>query len=328
MSTSVTLAALSPEFSRFVQALIEGLSLAAIYALLALGFVIIYKSTNVLSFAQPAFLLFGAYAASYVSMTLGWGFWPGVIIGIGAAAFLGAASERAVIRPMIGKPAFAVAILTIGLDIAIRVVTNQLIGTDVRAIGTPNPAGIGAPLLPWGSEPWRLGATDGIGGVVVQPRVVALVITTVILVSGLVLFFQRSRMGLAMRAAALDQEVTQAQGVSVGRVFSLAWILGGALAAVAGIMGATSFTGLTQSNFIVALKALPVIVVGGLDSIGGAILGSLIIGMSEALTSTYQAQYAPWLGGNFSQVVPWVVMLVVLLVRPYGLFGTEEVERV
>lgn len=328
MIGSVSLAAMSPELSRLLQAVVEGLSLAAIYALLALGFVIIYKSTNVLSFAQPALLLFGAYAASYASMTLGWGFWPGVTIGIAAAALLGAVSERTVIRPMVGKPVFAVAILTIGLDIAIRVVTNQLIGTDVRAVGTPNPAGIGAPVLPWGNEPWRLGATDGIGGVVVQPRVLALVLTTTVLVTGLLVFFQRSRMGLAMRAAALDQEVTQAQGVNVGRVFSLAWILGGALAAVAGIMGASSFTGLTQSSFIVALKALPAIVVGGMDSVGGAIVGALIIGMTEALTSSYQSQYAPWLGGNFSQVVPWVVMLVVLLVRPYGLYGTEEVERV
>lgn len=327
MIDSVILA-MSPELSRLLQAVIEGLSLAAIYALLALGFVIIYKSTNVLSFAQPALLLFGAYAASYTSMTLGWGFWPGVTIGIGAAALLGAVSERTVIRPMVGKPVFAVAILTIGLDIAIRVVTNQLIGTNVRAVGTPNPAGIGAPLLPWGNQPWTLGATDGIGGVVVQPRVLALVLTTTVLVTALLVFFQRSRMGLAMRAAALDQEVTQAQGVNVGRVFSLAWILGGALAAVAGIMGASSFTGLTQSNYIVALKALPAIVVGGMDSVGGAIVGALIIGMTEALASTYQAQYAPWLGGNFSQVVPWVVMLVVLLVRPYGLYGTEEVERV
>lgn len=135
-------------------------------------------------------------------------------------------------------------------------------------------------------------------------------------------------MGLAMRASAVDQEVAQAQGVDVGRVFSIAWILGGFLAAVAGVMGATSFTGLTQSNFIVALKALPAIVVGGLDSIVGAIVGALIIGLVEAFTSTYQAQYAPWLGGNFSQVVPYVVMVVVLLVRPYGLFGTKEVERV
>jgi len=322
------LAALSPETTRFFQSLVEGLSLAAIYALLALGFVIIYKSTQVLSFAQPALLIFGAYAASYVSVTLGMGFWAGVAAGLLFTAGLGAASERIVLRPMVGKPVFAAAILTIGLDITIRVFVNDLIGVNVRAIGTPVEEGFGAPGLPWSSTPLRLGGVDGVGGVVVQWRIIALLITTAVLVTGLLIFFQKSRMGLAMRASAVDQEVAQAQGVDVGRVFSIAWILGGLLAAVAGVMGATSFTGLTQSNFIVALKALPAIVVGGLDSIAGAIVGALIIGVVEAFTSTYQAQYASFLGGNFSQVVPYVVMVVVLLVRPYGLFGTKEVERV
>lgn len=314
--------ALAPEWTRFLQALVEGLSLAAIYALLALGFVIIFKSTQVLSFAQPALLIFGAYMASYVSVTLGLGFWVGVVIAVAATAALGAASERVALRPMIGKPVFAAAILTIGLDIAIRVVVGDLIGANVRGIGTPVTEGFGAPTVPWGNTPLNW------GGVIVQPRVVALVITTAVLVTALVLFFNKSRMGLAMRATAIDQEVAQAQGINVGRVFSIAWVLGGVLAAVAGIFSATAFAGLTQSNFLVALKALPAIVVGGLDSIKGAIYGALIIGVAEALTSTYQAQYASFLGGNFSQVVPYVVMLIVLLVRPYGLFGTREVERV
>jgi branched-chain amino acid transport system permease protein len=317
-----TVAALAPEWVRFFQALTEGLSLAAIYALLALGFVIIYKSTQVLTFAQPALLLFGAYAASYVSVTLGYGFWVGVVVAIVVAAALGAGSERIALRPMIGKPVFAAAILTIGLDIAIRVVVNDLIGPNVRGVGTPVTEGFGAPSVPWGNTPVNW------GGVIVQPRVIALVITTAVLVAALMTFFNKSRMGLAMRATAIDQEVAQAQGINVGRVFSIAWVLGGALAAVAGIFGATAFAGLTQSNFLVALKALPAIVVGGLDSIKGAIYGALIIGIAEAFTATYQAQYASFLGANFSQVVPYAVMLIVLLVRPYGLFGTKEVERV
>lgn len=325
-------AALAPDLVRFLQAMTEGLSLAAIYALLALGFVIIYKSTQVLSFAQPALLLFGAYIASYVSVTLGWGFWPGIVVAIAAAAALGAGTERVALRPMIGKPVFAAAILTIGLDIAIRVVVGDLIGVNVRGIGTPVTEGFGAPRVPWDELMVRLTVNETTavnwGGVVIQARVFALIITTALLVTALIVFFNRSRMGLAMRATAIDQEVAQAQGINVGRVFSVAWIMGGALAAVAGIFGATAFVGLTPSNFLVALKALPAIVVGGLDSIKGAIYGALIIGVAEALTATYQAEFAPFLGANFSQVVPYVVMLVVLLVRPYGLFGTVEVERV
>lgn len=317
----MTIAALSPQWVRFFQATAEGLSLTAIYALLALGFVIIYKSTQVLSFAQPALLIFGAYIASYVSMTLGWGFWPGIVIAIGVTAMLGGVSERVALRPMLGKPVFAAAILTIGLDRAIRVIVNDLIGVNIRAIGTP-PEGFGAPGVPWGNTPLNL------GGVIIQPRILALVGTTVVIVSALGLFFKYSRLGLAMRATALDQEVAQAQGINVGRVFSTAWVLGGVLAAVAGIFGAMGFSGLSQSNYLAALKALPAIVVGGLDSVPGAIIGAFLIGMTEAYTATYQSQYASFLGPNFSQVMPYVVMLVVLLVRPYGIFGTEEVERV
>lgn len=322
------LGAFSIETSRFFQAVIEGISLAAIYTLIALGFVIIYKSTQVLSFAQPALLMVGAYLASYVSITLGYGFWVGIASGIILTGFIGYLSERAVLRPMVGKPVFATAILTIGLDIAIRVVAGDLIGANLRSIGTPVTDGFGAPKLPWGDTPIRLGDLDGIGGVVIQPRVIAIVLTAVVVVVALLVFFRKSRWGLAMRGSSFDQEVALAQGVNVGRVFSLAWIIGGALASTAGILAATSFTGLSQSSYLIGLKALPVVVVGGLDSIGGAIVGALIIGMAESFTSTYQAQYLPWLGDNFAQVVPYVVMVIVLLFKPSGLFGTEEVERV
>ncbi len=321
-------AAFDPATSRFLQTIVEGISLAGIYVLIAIGFVIIYKSTQVLSFAQPALLIIGAYLASYASITLGYGFWVGVGTAVLLSGFVGYLSERAVVRPMVGKPVFATAILTIGLDIALRVVASDLIGTNVRAIGTPVTSGFGAPKLPWGDTPIRWGDLNGIGGVIIEPRVVAIVLTAAVAVGGLMIFFNRSRWGLAMRGSSFDQEVALAQGVNVGRVFSLAWIIGGALAGIAGVLAATSFTGLAQSSYIIALKALPVVVVGGLDSIGGAILGALIIGLAESFTSTYQAQYLPWLGDNFSQVVPYLVMVIVLLVRPYGIFGTEEVERV
>jgi branched-chain amino acid transport system permease protein len=327
-SVVLPLAAFAPETSRFLQTVVEGISLAGIYVLIAIGFVIIYKSTQVLSFAQPALLIVGAYLASYVSITLGYGFWVGVTIAVALSAFVGFLSERAVVRPMLGKPVFAIAILTIGLDIALRVVVGDLIGVNVRAIGTPVTSGFGAPKLPWGDVPIRIGGVDGIGGVIIEPRVVAIVLTATVAVLALVIFFNRSRWGLAMRGASFDQEVALAQGVNVGKVFSLAWIIGGALAGVAGVLAATSFTGLSQSSYVIALKALPVVVVGGLDSIGGAIVGALIIGLAESFTSSYQAQYLPWLGDNFSQVVPYLVMVIVLLFRPYGIFGTKEVERV
>jgi branched-chain amino acid transport system permease protein len=140
-------------------------------------------------------------------------------------------------------------------------------------------------------------------------------------------FFKYSRLGLAMRAASFDQETALAQGVSVGTVFALSWAMAGGLAAIAGTFVATG-AGVDDNLWIIGLKALPAIILGGLDSLGGAVVGGLVVGLVESLVATYQADLAPWLGQNFAVVSPYVVMLLVLLVRPYGLFGTREVERV
>ena len=211
---------------------------------------------------------------------------------------------------MVGRPVFTIAIITLGIDIALRVVVNGFIGLDVRQVDDP-----------WGLSTWTLP-----GGIVVEQRHVATAVVTAVLVLALFGFFRYTRMGLAMRAASFDQEAALAQGVSVGAVFALSWFIAAALAAAAGTFAAMA-GGVTESLWLVALVALPVIILGGLDSLAGAVVGGLIIGAVQELAATYQGE-APWLGGNFSVVTPWVVMLVVLLVRPYGLFGTREVERV
>ena len=296
--------------TQFLQATVTGLSLASIYILLALGFVIIYKSMQVLSFAHPALTIAGAYIISLLATEVGLSFWVAVPLGALAAGVLGWLSERITVRPMVGKPVFAVAILTIGLDIALRTPVTTLIGLQFRTVGDP-----------WGFNTWQL------GDVIVQQRSGAMVVTALAVVVVLFAFFRYSRVGLAMRATAFDQETALAQGINVGRIFSLAWFLAGAMAALAGMFASTALAGLNQSTWVIALKALPAIVIGGLDSVGGAVIGGLVIGLVEAYTATYQPQYAAFLGSNFSQVIPYVVMLVVLLVRPYGLFGTKEVER-
>jgi branched-chain amino acid transport system permease protein len=297
--------------TQFLQATATGLSLASIYILLALGFVIIYKSMQVLSFAHPALTIAGAYMVSLLATEAGLSFWLAVPVGLVAAGVLGWFSERVFVRPMIGKPVFAIAILTIGLDIALRTPVTTLIGLQFRTVGDP-----------WGFNTWQW------GDVVVQQRSGAMVVATTLVVLALFTFFRYSRMGLAMRATAVDQETALAQGINVGRIFSVAWVLAAALAALAGMFASTGLAGLNQSTWVIALRALPAIVIGGLDSIGGAVLGGLVIGLAEAYTATYQPQYASFLGSNFSQVMPYVVMLLVLLIRPYGLFGTREVERV
>jgi branched-chain amino acid transport system permease protein len=160
----------------------------------------------------------------------------------------------------------------------------------------------------------------------VERRHVAMVLATAVLVAALFAFFRYTRMGLAMRAASYDQEAALAQGVSVGAVFAVSWFLAGALASVAGTFVAVG-SSVNEQLWLIALTALPVIILGGLDSLLGAVVGGLAVGTVQELAATYQTSF-PWLGENFSVVTPYVVMLIVLLVRPYGLFGTREVERV
>lgn len=291
----------------FLQSLVRGLGAGSVYSMLALGFVIIYKSTRVISFAQPAFMLAGALLVSHLATGLP--FFVAVGIGTVLIALLGLGVERTVLRPMVGKPVFAISVITIGVDVVIRVVANGFIGLDVRQVGDP-----------WGLK------TVSVLGVDVQERYLAMFATTLVLVAVLFAFFRHSRVGLAMRAVAHDQEVALAQGISVGSVFALSWAIAGGLAAIAGVFVATG-AGVDQQIWVIALKAFPAIILGGLDSLGGAVVGGLAVGVVESLVGTYQGDVAPWLGPNFALVAPYVLMLVVLLVRPYGLFGSREVER-
>ena len=291
-----------------LQILTRGLGIGSVYALLALGFVIIYKSTRVISFAQPAFMLAGAVMVSYFVGPLGFFVaLPAAALGTGLLA-LGV--ERVAVRPMIGRPVFAVAIITLGIDVVVRVLTNPFIGIQLRHVG----------------DPWGLKSTR-IAGVEVQQRHVAMIVTTAVLVTALFAFFRFTRMGLAMRAAAYDQEAALAQGVSVGAVFALSWGFAGALAAVGGTFAAVGGS-VEHTLWLIALVALPVIILGGLDSLPGAVIGGLVVGVVQELVAEYQRLFPAWLGGNIAIISPYVLMLLVLLVRPYGLFGTREVERV
>jgi branched-chain amino acid transport system permease protein len=306
--------------TEFFEAVLRGLGNGSIYALLALGFVIIYKSSGAISFAQPALMMTGAVVTSYVAPAL-----AGVVLGalaffvsLTAAALLTAllamVIERLAIRPMIGRAAFTIAIITIGIDIAVRVVTSGFIGLGARPV--PNP---------WGLERAEL------LGLQVQQRYLVAIGVLLVVVGLLTLFFRYTRHGLAMRAAAFDQEAAMTQGISVGAVFSMSWAIAGALAAIAGTLLATS-AGVDRQIWIVALVALPAIILGGLDSLAGAVIGGLAVGVVQALVGAYQGalpgSIPSWLGTGFDGVAPYILMFLVLLVRPYGLFGTPEVRRV
>ncbi|MEE9184835.1 MAG: branched-chain amino acid ABC transporter permease [Acidimicrobiia bacterium] len=296
--------------TEFLQATVRGISTGSIYGLLALGFVIIYKSTQVLSFAQRGLTILGAFWGVYFASELGLNFWIAAPLAIALAGVLGVTIERLVLRPMVGKPVFSVAILTIGLDIVLVVIAANLISVDIRTV----------------NDPWGL-KTVSFGDVVIPQKDVATIIAAALSLVLFTLFFRYSRFGLAMRATAADQEVSLAQGITVTRVFASSWALAAMLAALAGILLGAG-TGVAPAIGTKAIRALPAAVVGGLDSITGAIVGGLLIGLIEGYVTIYQADYLGFLGNNFSDVVAWVVMFAVLLVRPYGLFGTREVERV
>jgi branched-chain amino acid transport system permease protein len=291
-----------------VQILSRGLGSGSVYALIALGFVIIYKATRVISFAQPSFMLTGAVLVTYLVGPLGF-FVALPVAALGTAA-LALGVERAAVRPMVGRPAFTVAIITLGIDVVVRVIATGLIGINLRQVG----------------DPWGLNVTSLLG-VEVQQRHIAMIVTAAVTVTVLFLFFRFTRTGLAMRAAAYDQEAALAQGVSVGAVFAVSWGISGALAAIGGTFAAVGGN-VDSTLWLTALVALPVIILGGLDSLPGAVVGGLLVGLIQEVVATYQRFLPEWLGGNVSIISPYVLMLLVLLVRPYGLFGTREVERV
>ncbi len=294
-----------------IAVLIRGLGVGSTYALLAVGFVIIYRATDVVNFAQPALMILGAYYVSFYVFNIGMPFPIAVIASMATMAAIAALTERVALRPMVGEPPFAAAMVTFGVFVALFILAFRLIGTNVIVVG----------------DPWGLERTEFLG-VIVNQIDLAKIVISMIAIAVVGVFLKRSRVGLAMRATALDQEVALAQGVNVGRMFGLSWAISGALAALAGMLIGTAAGGVSPLVAFVALKALPVIILGGLDSIQGSVYAGLIIGVAESLTRAYSGTYAPWLGSNFDIVVPYAIMIVVLMVRPYGLFGTKEVVRV
>ena len=303
----------------FLQATFEGLSLGAVYSLVAIGFVLIYKATDVLSFAQPALVVVGAGLISALAVDRGVPFWIAFIVGILLTGIIGLVMERTFLRPMVGEPVFSVAILTIGIDILLRTVLNNWIGLNPRYLGDP--------FQSFGN----FGSVN-VGGVNLKYLEIAALFTGVVLIIFLSIFFKRSKYGVAMMATSYDQEAALAQGINVGRIFGLVWLISGVLAGFAGFFITGGFNTLTQASFLSALRVLPAVAIGGLDSIPGAVIGSLIIGLTQGYVAYYQLMLEGvigfTLGSGFSLIAPYLIMFFILIFRPDGLFGTKEVERV
>ena len=303
----------------FLQATFEGLSLGAVYSLVAIGFVLIFRATDVLSFAQPALVVVGAGLISALAVDRGVPFWIAFIVGILLTGIIGLVMERTFLRPMVGEPVFSVAILTIGIDILLRTVLNNWIGLNPRYLGDP--------FQSFGN----FGSVN-VGGVTLKYLEIAALFTGVALIILLSVFFKRSKYGVAMMATSYDQEAALAQGINVGRIFGLVWLISGVLAGFAGFFITGGFNTLTQASFLSALRVLPAVAIGGLDSIPGAVIGSLIIGLTQGYVAYYQLMLEGVigfsLGSGFSLIAPYLIMFFILIFRPDGLFGTKEVERV
>ena len=295
--------------NQFATLFVGGLFLGSIYSLVALGFVTVFKATHVINFAQGSVLLLGAYVIARLHESIG--FWPAVVVGVLAAAIASVLIDVVLIRRIRRADLGTLAILTLGVDIVLATELSRRIGTDVLNIGAP-----------WGSH-----VTEFLGIRVATSRVVAGLVAAV-LVAGFWAAFKFTDWGIAMRSAAEDGETASLMGIRRNRVAAAAWAMAGALAAVGGLF-LTSFpaAGVTGGVGLLALAAIPAVVLGGFDSPGGAVVGGLIIGVVSVLTAGYQEELS-FLGRGLGGVAPFAVMLLVLLIRPSGLFGTRELTRV
>jgi len=287
--------------------LLSGAALGGLYGLLALGFVVIYKATHVLNFAHGSFVLLGAYVVARFSS---WSFWGALAIGVLVTVVLALLAERLLIRTMAGRAVLSVTIMTVGLDIVLLTAARTEINTQ---------------LLPT-RDPWGDKQVVLLGLVMPQARLVALLVSIVVAVSFFI-WLRYSRWGLAFRAATEKREAAALMGIGLGTLSALAWAIAGALATVSGVLLATyPYPGVNLDLGTIALAALPAAVIGGLESAPGAIIGGLIVGIGQILVQGYQ-EYLTWLGAGFHEVFTFGLMLLVLLVRPQGLFGQKEIVR-
>ncbi len=287
----------------FLQLTISGLSNGMVYALAAVGFVIIYKSSDVLNFAQGELLLIGSYVTFFFIAQVGvpWGF--GLVLTIVVAALVGLAVERLVLRPLIGEPVISMIMVTIGLSSVLRALVNAIWGPRPRSFPS---------FIP--SNEFNIGSA-----VVGTDRLIVIATAAVVLVA-LGLFFRYTREGVAMRAIADDQPAALSMGISIKRNLAVSWAIAAVCAALGGI-ALGNIVGLSQDIGRIGLRVFPVVILGGLDSVAGVVVGGAVIGLLEAYTGGY-------VGHGLNLIVPFIALILVLMIRPYGLFGKERIERV
>jgi branched-chain amino acid transport system permease protein len=295
----------SADLSYAAELLVSGLLVGVLYAMVALGFVLIYKASDVFNFAQGAMTFFAALALVSVLPRLGWTL--SLLFVVALMGALALAVERLALRPLAGRPPLVLAMSTLGVTFALGGLAQALWGTEPRrlALGIPS-----TPIL--------------VAGILINRVDLFAAGAVAVIVVALIWFFQRTKIGLGLRAVADDHEAAMSVGINLHRVWVVAWMLSGVVAIAAGILWGNR-VGVGFAVSLIAFKALPVLIIGGIDSIPGAIVGGLIVGATESLAEGF---IGPLVGGGVQEIFPYLVALVFLMVRPYGLFGRPVIERV
>lgn len=295
-------------YDLFTQLLVNGLIVGTLYGVVAMCFVLIYKSTQVVNFAQGEFLLIGAWVCWAFLVEYELPFWLGFSLTLVFMMAFGVVLQVLVLRPMIGEPIISVIMLTIGLSITFQALMNWMFGVFAK----PFP---------------KVFENDSVMilGLNVQTAYIMSMVISIIIMVGFYFFFKYSKMGLAMRATAFDQQVAQSLGISVKTVFAMAWAISAMVSALAGVV-VGMVNGVSQALAFFGIKVFPAVILGGLDSIVGAIVGGIAIGVLENMAQYFDYQYLHF--GNLYTIAPFYVLVIILMIKPYGLFGTKDIERI
>lgn len=291
----------------FIQMLVSGIVVGSIYALVALGFVLIYKASDALNLANGEFVLIGSYVCLTLVTVLKLPFLLAILITLVFSAAIGLLVERVVLRPLLNAPTIAVIMATIGLGNLLAGMTHMVWGHQTRMYPQIFP-----------DTPVRF------GDVIITPVYLWSFIIVMTLLLAFTVFFKFSKMGIAMRAVADDLQAAASMGISVKRVFAITWAIACVVAAVGGVL-LGNINGVNATMSVIGLTVLPVVILGGLDSIAGAIVGGFIIGILQSLAGGY---LDPIVGGGLKDVFPFIIVILILMIKPYGLFGKGGIERV
>ncbi|MFQ5972525.1 MAG: branched-chain amino acid ABC transporter permease [Alphaproteobacteria bacterium] len=295
-------------YQLLAQLLVNGAIIGTLYGVVAMCFVLIYKASQIVNFAQGEFLLIGAWVCWWVLTSFEVPFLWGFLLTLAFMMVFGVLLQVVVLRPLIGEPIISVIMVTIGLSIFFQALMKWLFGVFVQ----PFP-------------PVFETTTVTVLGLNVQTVYIMSMVVSVIIMAAFAYFFKFSRVGLAMRATAFDQQVAQSLGISIKRVFAISWAISAMVSALAGVVVGV-VNGVSSELSFFGIKVFPAVILGGLDSIVGAVLGGLIIGLLENVAEFTDSQFLH-VGGLYT-VAPFYILVIILMIKPYGLFGTEDIERV